>query len=76
MKKYNIGQCAKVSMTRVREHCNMPQYIGLVKKAIKNGEGFVMLQTVNEHTRMAMVSGNAYDHLLGDVQVPFEALIF
>jgi len=73
--EWNFGQAVKVSMARVSEHCNMPPYLKLVRQCIKRGNGFVILIDVNDHTGMAHIAGNAYDALLGTVQVPVDSLI-
>jgi len=74
MKSINIGQCARVSMKIVEKHCNLPPYLSLVRKAIKNGGGFVQIFSLNAD--MAVVAGDSYDYLLGGVRVPIESLIF
>jgi hypothetical protein len=74
--KHNAGQKAKVAMSEVKKFCNMSPYLALVRKAIKNGNGFVMVHSVNEATGRAMVSGNEIDRILGEIQVPVSALIY
>jgi len=72
MKHWNIGQQAKLSMTRVRQHCNLSPYVALVSQQ-KDINGFVTLQDVNEATQQADISNSRF---LGSVWVPIDSLIF
>ena len=74
--KHNTGQPAKIAMSEVEKFCSMPPYLALVRKAIKNGAGFVLVHSENEITGRASISGNAMDRILGEIEVPISALIY
>jgi hypothetical protein len=72
--KHNSGQPAKLAMSEVRKFCSAEPYLALVRKAIRNGNGFVLVHSVTNGR--AMISGNAYDRILGEIEVPESALIY
>jgi hypothetical protein len=74
--QYNIGREAKVSLTQVSLHCNMSPYLRLVKNTIKDGGGFVTLESVNDETGMAEVSSGSPIGRLFSVSIPLNSLIF
>jgi hypothetical protein len=67
-----IGKTYTVHMPTVEKHDNTPQYIKLVKQAIKNGEGKVYVASVSD--KFAEVRAWKGD-LLGDVRIPVSALM-
>jgi DNA-directed RNA polymerase subunit RPC12/RpoP len=68
----NVGDTVKVDMGVVTKHGNHPNYLGLVRSAIKDGNGRVTVSEVNNG--MVRIIGGSRDRFLGGPWVPIDAL--
>ena len=68
----NVGDTVKVDMGVVTKYDNLPQYLGLVRAAIKNGGGRVEVADVKDGK--AEIVGGPREKFLGGPWVPIDAL--
>lgn len=68
----NVGDTVKVDMGVVTKYDNLPQYLGLVRAAIKNGGGRVEVADIENGK--AEIVGGPREKFLGGPWVPIEAL--